>query len=328
MPDRKQGRWKTSRMVLLGAALALTGGALAQQFPTRPIRMIVPYGAGGGPDVTSRLVGKSMQDKLGQSVVIENRPGSAGVLASELGARAAPDGYTILCSDSGTMAINRAMYEKLPYDPLKDFAPVSLGYLTALYVVVNASVPVKSMREFIDYAKSHPGTNFGSIGNGSPHHLGMEMFRLMTGANMVHIPYKGVAQAVPALISGEIPVVIAGLSTVLPHLNSGKIRVLATTQKVRAPALPDVPTVAESGLPDYEVRPSAGYLVPAGTPRALIDRLNASIREALVSSEVIDTYAKQGLHPQWSTPEQYGERMRAEIEMYGRLVRESGMKID
>lgn len=328
MRGRKSGRGTAAQWLMCATALVVATAAGAQQFPGRPIRMIVPYGAGGGPDVTSRMVGKSMQEKLGQSVVIENRPGSAGVLASELGARAAPDGYTVLCSDSGTMAINLAMYPKLPYDPVKDFTPVSLGYLTALYVVVNAGVPVKSMREFIEYAKTHRGMNFGSNGNGAPHHLGLEMFKLMTGTDMVHIPYKGVAQAVTALIAGEVPVIIAGLSTVLPHINTGKIRVLATTQKVRAQALPDVPTVAESGLPDYEVRPSAGYLVPAGTPRQVVDVLNLAIRDALASTDVLQAFPKQGLHPQWSTPEQYGELMRSEIQTYARLVKASGMKID
>ena len=315
-------------LALLLAAIVLPGTLCAQQFPTRPLRMIVPYGAGGGPDVTGRLVGKYLQESLGQAIVIDNRPGGAGVLAADVAAKAPPDGYTVLASDSGTMAINVAMFPKLPYDPLKDFQPVSLGYLTALYIVTNAELPVKSMKEFIDYAKSHPGMNFGSNGNGQPHHPALEMFRQMTGASMVHIPYKGVAQAVTGLLAGEVPVIVAGLSTVLPHMSSGRIRVIATVQKERAQALPDVPTVAESGLPDYEVRPSAGYLVPAGTPRAVVDRLNAALRAALASPEVVQTLVKQGLHPQGSSPEQYGERMRAEIQMYARVVRESGMKIE
>ena len=327
MPDRKQGRWKTSRMVLLGAALALTGGALAQQFPTRPIRMIVPYGAGGGPDVTSRLVGKSMQDKLGQSVVIENRPGSAGVLASELGARAAPDGYTILCSDSGTMAINRAMYEKLPYDPLKDFAPVSTASSTPLFLAVNASLPARSIRELIDHAKANPGLNFGSIGNGSVHHLALEMFKQLAGVNLVHIPYKGVAQAVPALVTGDVAMVISAYSTLKPHVDGGKVRVLAAVNQ-RSTVLPEVPTIAEAGLAGFDIKPKSGFLVPAATPRPVVEKLNAAMRAALSEPDLVQQLAALSIVAESSTPEQYAEIIRKDYDLYGRLIRTAGVKID
>lgn len=301
--------------------------ASAQEYPVRSIRFVVPYGSGGQPDVTTRVIAKKLSDMLGQPTVVDNRPGGAGIPATDHVAKSPPDGYTILFGDPGPLAINPALYPKLPYDPLKDFAPVTYAASTPLFLVVNSGIPVKSIRELIEYVKANPGLNYGSIGNGSVHHLGLELFQMLAGVRMTHIPYKGVAQAVPALVAGDVALVVSAYSTIKPHLDAGKVRVLASLTE-RSAVLPDVPLVSEAGLPEFNLRSKSGYLVPAGTPRRIVEKLNTSIRSALVSPDVIQALAAYSIVLQGSTPEEYAEAMRQEVALFAKLIRVSGVKVD
>ncbi len=324
---------RTSPRVALAAAvipvlgLAYCGIAGAQDFPNRPIRFVVPYASGGLTDVTTRALAKKMSDNLGVPTVVDNRPGGGAIPGTEHGAKSPPDGYTITNSDPGPLAINPALYSKLPYDPLKDFAPVSTASSTPLFLAVNASLPARSIRELIDHAKANPGLNFGSIGNGSVHHLALELFKQLAGVNLVHIPYKGVAQAVPALVTGDVALVISGYSTLKPHVDSGKVRVLAAVNQ-RSTVLPDIPTIAEAGLAGFDIKPKSGFLVPAATPRPVIEKLNAAMRAALSAPDLVQQLAALSIVAESSTPEQYAEIIRKDYELYGRLIRTAGLKID
>ncbi len=300
---------------------------VAQEYPNRPIRFVVPYGSGGQPDVSTRVMTKKLSEILGQSIVVDNRPGGAGIPATEHVAKSAPDGYTILLGDPGPLAINPALYPKLPYDPVKDFAPITIAASTPLFFVVNTSLPVKSIRELIDYVKANPGLNYGSIGNGSVHHLGLELFQMLAGVKMTHIPYKGVAQAVPAAVTGDVAVVVSAYTTIKPHLDSGKLRAIAA-MNIRSAVLPDVPLISEAGLPEFEMKVRSGYLAPAGTPRRIIDRLNTTIRASLASPDVTQTLAAVSINTHGSTPEEYAEAIRQEVQLFAKLIKASGVKID
>ncbi|MSQ72130.1 MAG: tripartite tricarboxylate transporter substrate binding protein [Betaproteobacteria bacterium] len=324
-------RSRIRRNAILVAALALTGGAaldaLAQTYPSRPIRFIVPYGAGGGPDVTSRVIGRKLGEILGQPIVIDNKPGGAGIIATEMAARAPADGYTVLVGDTGPLAINPALYPKLPYDPLKDFAPVTLAMASPLFLVSNPKSPFQSITELIAYARANPGVTFGSTGNASVHHLGMELFQLLAGVKMTHIPYKGVAFSVPAVMAGDIAVVFAGLPSVKPHLGSGKLRILGVADAKRTPITPDVPAISE-GLPGYEIKVEVGFLVPAGTPREVIARLNREIRAILAMPDIAQHLVTLGINPIGTTPEQYTEQIKADMIKFAKLVKDSGAKVE
>ncbi len=314
-------------VVLPVMGLAWSTLAGAQVYPNRPIRFVVPYATGGLTDVTTRALAKKMSDNLGVPTVVDNRPGGAAIPGTEHGAKSAPDGYTITNSDPGPLAINPALYSKLPYDPLKDFAPVSTASSTPLFLAVNASLPARSIRELIDHAKANPGLNFGSIGNGSVHHLALEMFKQLAGVNLVHIPYKGVAQAVPALVTGDVAMVISAYSTLKPHVDGGKVRVLAAVNQ-RSTVLPEVPTIAEAGLAGFDIKPKSGFLVPAATPRPVVEKLNAAMRAALSEPDLVQQLAALSIVAESSTPEQYAEIIRKDYDLYGRLIRTAGVKID
>ncbi len=322
---------QTSFGMLIGLmqafAVLWAPGGVAQEYPNRPIRFVVPYGSGGQPDVSTRVMTKKLSEILGQSIVVDNRPGGAGIPATEHVAKSAPDGYTILLGDPGPLAINPALYPKLPYDSIKDFAPITVAASTPLFFVVNANLPVKSIRELIDYVKANPGLNYGSIGNGSVHHLGLELFQMLAGVKMTHIPYKGVAQAVPAVVTGDVALVISAYTTIKPHLDAGKVRVLAA-MNIRSAILPDVPLVSEAGLPEYEMKSRSGYLAPAGTPRRIVDRLNTTIRAALASPDVVQTLAAVSINTHGSTPEEYADEIRREVQLFAKLIKVSGLKID
>ena len=301
--------------------------AAAQEYPNRAIRFVVPYGTGGQTDVTTRVIAKKLSDMLGVPTVVDNRPGGAAIPGTEHGAKSAPDGYTVTNGDPGPLAINPAIYSKLPYDPVKDFAPVTVAASTPLFLAVNSNLPVKSIRELVDYAKATPGLNFGSIGNGSVHHLGLELFKLVAGVNLTHIPYKGIGQAVPALVTGDVALVISAYSTLKPHVDAGKVRLLAAVNQ-RSTVLPDVPTIAEAGLPGFEMKPKSGYLLPAGTPRPIVEKLNAAMRTALASPDVVQALAGLSIVAESSTPEQYAELIRQDLQLYARLIKASGLKVD
>ena len=320
------------RFALLFAAFALTlFGAVtdcaAQNFPNRPIRFIVPFAGGGSPDVLARVVGKRVGDALGQPVVVENKPGASGIIAAETVAKAAPDGHTIFVSSVPHLAINPHMFAKLPYDPLKDFAPVAIGVNTQLLLVVNASFPAKTIFEFISYAKTHPGLTYGTPGSGSQHHLAMELFKRQAGIDLVHVPYKGVSQSTTALLADEITCILTSYPTVAPHVKAGKLRLLATAEGKRYVRMPELPTIAEAGLPGYRISTEIGFVAPAGTPRPIIDKLNAEIVKALKIPEVAQQLNVLGMDIVASTPEQYTESIRANYELYGRIAKISGAQI-
>jgi tripartite-type tricarboxylate transporter receptor subunit TctC len=314
--------------VLAGAFLALASQCAAQGFPSRPIRFVVPFGTGGSPDVVARVIGKKLGENLGQQVVVDNRPGASGIIAAELVAKAAPDGHTLFVCSIHHLAINPALFAKLPYDPIRDFAPVTLAVTTPLFLTASAALPVGSVMELVGYAKSNPGLPFGSSGNGSQHHLGMELFKLMTGVDMTHIPYKGVAQSVPAILSGDIALMLVALPSVLPHVKTGKVRLLAVAEAKRSPLMPDVPTIAEAGVPGYEISPEIGFVAPSGTPKDVIAKLNREIVKVLTTPEIVQQLVPLGIEPVGSTPEHYAETIRRNREKYGKLVKLSGARVD
>lgn len=308
--------------------LANANQCAAQNFPSRPIRFIVPFAAGGSPDILARVVGKKVGESVGQPVLVENRPGASGMIAADLVAKAPADGHTVFVSSVPHLAINPHMFPKLPYNPLKDFAPISIGVTTQLFLVVNASLPVRSIAEFLDYAKAHPGLTYGTPGTGSQHHLAMELFKQQAGMNLVHVPYKGVAQSTLALLAGEINVILTSFPTVAAHVKTGRLRLLAIAEGKRYSRMPELPTIAEAGLPGYEISTEIGFVAPAGTPRPVIEKLNSEIVKALKTPEIAQQLITLGMEPVGSTPDQYADSIRANHEKYGKMVKISGARAD
>lgn len=298
----------------------------AQTFPQRPIRIIVPYGAGGSPDVISRLFGQKLSENLGQPVIIDNRPGASGIIAAELAAKAPADGYTLFIADTGHLAINPALRPNLPYEPLRDFAPITLAVSVPLYLLVNNSVPVSTVGELIALSKTRD-LLYGSAGNGSPHHLAMEFFKSLTGAKLTHVPYKGNAQMVPAVLAGDVAVLMTGLTAVRSHMEAGKLRVLAMTSGKRSPITPDVPTIAES-VSGYEASDIIGFLAPAATPRDIVAKLNAEFVKLLAQADVRQRVAGFAMEVVGSTPEQYAEAIRDKQQRYSALAKAVGLRVD
>ena len=314
----------------VGAVLALLAtGAWGQAHPAKPIRLVVPFPAGGTTDILARAVGQKLTEAWGQPVVVDNRPGAGGNIGAELVAKAAPDGYTLLMGTVGTHAINASLYAKMPYDHIKDFAPVILVAGVPNVLVVNPAVPVNSVQELIAYAKANPGRlNFASSGSGTSIHLSGELFKVMAGVQMTHIPYKGSAPALQDLIGGQVQLMFDNLPSALPQIKGGKLRALAVTSAARAAALPDVPTVAEAGLPGFEASSWFGVLAPAGTPVAIIARLNAEIAKWLASPEAREKLASQGANAAGGSPEDFAKHIAAETAKWQKVVKESGAKVD
>ncbi|HMH19549.1 MAG TPA: tripartite tricarboxylate transporter substrate binding protein [Burkholderiales bacterium] len=307
-------------------ALSLSKG---QAYPSKPIRLIVPFAAGGGNDNVARLVGKRLSDGLGQQVVVDNRPGAGGVLGAELAAKAAPDGYTLFLGGVGSHAVNPNLHERLPYDPIRDFSPVALLASAPLILVVHPSVPVNSFAEFVAYARARPGQlNYASNGNGSSSQLAAVMFDSMAGVDMVHVPYKGLAPALADLLSGQVQLMFSSVVAILPHIKAGKLRGLAVTGRRRLASMPDLPTIAESGLPGYEASSWYGILAPAGTPRDIVQRLNAEIAKALDQPEVRGSLLAEGAEPVGGTPEQFATHIRSEKDRLGKLIREAKIRLE
>ncbi len=317
--------------------LFFTGFAFAQSastssgqaYPSKPIRLIVPFPVGGGVDGVARIAFARVSESLGQQTVIDNRSGSGGVIAAETAARAAPDGYTLFFGTTATQAITPHYYKKLPYDPLKDFAPINLIAGAGYILVVHPSVPAHSVKEFIALAKAKPGAlNYSSSGNGSVLHLTTEMFRGMAGINIVHVPYKGAAPALTDLLSGQVQLTFNPASVMLPHIRSQRVRALGVTSAKRTPLMPELPTIAESGMPGYEASGWYAVLAPAGTPQPIIARLHRELQNALSERDVKERFAATGVEPIGMTPEQFAAYMREEHVKWGKVVRAAGVKVD
>ncbi len=315
-----------SLFVLLAAIATLTP-AHAQDYPTRPITLVVPYAAGGGNDLLARIAGEKMSKTLGQQIVIENRPGAGGSTATRAVAKSPPDGYTLVIGGTGTLAVNPTLYQNVGYDPRKDFAPVGLIGTSALVVLTNPSLPARNIRELIALAKKDPGKiNYASAGVGSGIHLGTVLFEMMAGIKLTHVPYRGSAPALTDLIGGHVSVYFSSLPPVGALVSDGKVRALAVTGGKRSDVFPDLPTVAEAGLPGFEAVLHYGIVAPAGTPRAIIDKLSAALRDAVNASDTKERMAKDGTEPLPSTPEEYAADIDREETKWSAVVRRSGAK--
>lgn len=311
-----------------GALAWSASDARAESYPSQPIRLIVPYAAGGGVDLTARAVAPRLTEKLGQPVVIDNRGGAGGNIGTEVAARTEPNGYTLVMG-AAALAINVSLYRKLPFDPVKDFAPISLLAATPNILAVHTVVPSKSVKELIALAKSKPGgLNYASAGNGTTSHLAAELFKTMAGVDIVHIPYKGTSPAVVALLSGEAAIMLAPALTLIPHIRANRVKGLAVTGAKRSPAIPELPTVAESGVPGFEARQWYGALAPAGTPAEIVTRLNREMVAIVQSPEVAGRLQKEGSEPIGSTPDEFARYIKAEIAKWAKVVRASGAQLD
>lgn len=314
---------KTHRWLLGIAALAIAGHAPAQ-FPSRPITMVVGFAPGGGTDTVARILAKTVSEGLGQQVVVDNKAGAGGNIATDYVAKAAPDGHTILLGNVGSLTVAPHLLASLPYDPLRDFAPITMAVVFANVIVVHPSVPAKTLAEFVRLAKEKPGQiTYGSSGIGGAGHLAGELLRIMAGIDLVHVPYKGGGPAMQGLLGGQISAYFATPVAAGPHMKAGKARAIASTGTTRSPFLPEVPTVAESGYPGYEAINWYAYVAPAKTPKDIVERLNREIVRALGSPEVRELLAKQGLEPKPSTPEELARTMEREYATWGRVVKEA-----
>jgi tripartite-type tricarboxylate transporter receptor subunit TctC len=320
---------KTALAGLAGCVLALAGAATAyaQQYPTKPIRVIVPFAPGGGLEITTRLIGQKLTEKWGQNIVVDSRPGAATIIGSEIASKAAPDGYTLLMITT-TFAINPGLYRKLPYDPHKDFAPITQLNSQPNVLVVHPASPVKSVSDLIAQARARPGAlTFASPGAGSAPHLSAEMFKRMAGVDMIHVPYKGIPPAVTDVIGGRVNMLFTTTISAAPHVNAGKLRAVAITSAKRLPTMPDVPTVAES-LPGYEAEAFQGMVAPAGVPRAIVETLAREIAAIVKSPEVTERFSRDGAVPVGSTPQQFAAFLKSEMAKWRKVIEEAGIKLE
>ncbi len=308
--------------------LCIATAALAQNYPAKPVRLLIGFAAGGGADIVARSLTPRLADALGQQVVADNRPGANGMIAAEFTAKAPPDGYALLVAP-GNYAFAPAMYAKLPFDMASAFAPVGKLAQTPLLVVVHPSLPVKTIPQLIALAKSGPGRlTYASGGIGGSAHLATELFRSLTQVDMVHVPYKGTGATITDLIGGQVPLCFCTLPSVFPHVKSGRLRAVAVTTASRSPAAPDIPTVAEAGVRNYEMSQWYGLLAPAGTPAAVIERLNLEINKALKQPDVISRMQTEGADPASSSPQEFGAFFAAEIVKWTEVVRKAGIRAD
>jgi tripartite-type tricarboxylate transporter receptor subunit TctC len=308
-------------------AVLLGGNACARAadvYPSRPIRFIVPFPPGGGNDIVARIVAARLGEGLGQQVVVDNRGGAGGIVGTEITAKAPPDGYTLLVNNI-SLAVNHTLVKKLPYDTLKHLAPVGLIGRQPNLVVVHPAVSAKSMRELLDLARAKPGElNYGSGGIGTASHLATEMLKLMTQVELVHVPYKGLGPALTDLIGGRVQLIISTMASALPHMKTAKLRAVAVTTSQRSSFFPEVPTMAEAGVKGYEFSTWYGLLVPSGTPKTIVDRLNAATAKALASPSVKEQFTAQGLEAAPSSPQDFGAYLRSEVAKWAKVVKASG----
>ncbi len=317
---------------LIAFAVTLLGSPLAyaQSYPAKPIRLLVPFAAGGGTDFFARSVGGKMSEALGQTIVVENRPGASSIIAAEAAAKSAPDGYTMLLGDTTTYAVNPSVFKRLPYDPQKNFAPVSLTARFVMTLAVNpAVVKVNSVKELVDAAKKEPGKiDYATPGAGTPHHLAMELFQQRTGIKLTHVPYKGAAPAIQDMLGGQIGLMFLDLPSATPQLKGGKIKVIATATPKPSPLLPGVPTIAESGVPGFEAWAWQGFVVPAGTPPEAIAKLRDAYIKAVNDPGVRGKLLEAGIEPLQSTPQEMGDYMKSEQAKWAKVIKEGNITIE
>jgi tripartite-type tricarboxylate transporter receptor subunit TctC len=316
----------------LAAALAtLTpqAGAAADAYPAKPIRFVVAFPPGGGTDIIARSIAQKLSDRLAQQVVVDNRPGAGGNIGTDIVAKAAPDGYTMLMGSAGPLAINASLFASMPFDPVRDLAPVTLAASTPNVLVVHPSLEAATVKELIALARAHPGgINFASSGHGTPAHLAGELFNSMAGVKLVHVPYKGAAPALADLLGGQVQLMFSTMPPALPHVKDGKLRALAVTSAKRSPAAPDLPTVDEIALPGFEANTWHGVVVPARTPAAIVARLNREIVAILHLPDVVERFSSQGAEALGTTPEEFAAYIRSETLKWAKVVRDSGAKAE
>ena len=302
----------------------------AQQYPDRPIKLIVPYSPGGLPDTMARIVAQRMSESLGQQVIIENKAGASGILGTEAVAKSPPDGYTLLVADVSQLAVNPALYPKLPYNTLKDLTPISLVGVSPLFLVVHESVQAKSLDELIALAKAKPGTlSYGSSGIGSQHHLTMEALKTPLNLDITHVPYKGTGQSVPAVVAGDVSMVVAALPSLVPHAKSGKIRIIAANTKTRSSLAKDIPTIAEiTKIETIDYPGEIGILAPAGTPQPIVAKLADAIVKAAKHPDTVERFNGLGIEARGTSPDEYLAMIKAEIPQYAALVKAANVKVD
>ena len=321
------------KIVILCAGMLLTlsaTAAQAQAYPARPIRFVVPYAPGGPLDLIARAIGQKLTEATGQAVVVDNKPGAGGNIGADIVAKAAPDGYTIVMGAVATHAINPTLYPKIPYDPVKDFTPVAMVAVVPNVLVVNPALPVKSVKELIDFAKARPSyLNFASGSTGSTGHLAGELFNALAGVQMVHIPYKGGAPAMADLLAGQVQLMFDNLANALPQVKAGKLRALAVTTAQRSAFAPDLPTLAEAGVPGFDLTTWFGIFLPGNAPRDIVLRLNTEINKALNAPDMKDRLEKMGAEPPANnTPERFAAFIKVEFDKYARVIKASGAKVE
>jgi len=329
--ERREGGKRSGCAAALALPLCavLAGAAWAQTYPTKPIRFIVGFVPGGGTDMMARLLSRKLSDSMGQQVIVDNRPGGGGVIGAVTAAKASPDGYTLFAGTISSLATNVSMYSKLPYDPVRDFAPVTLTQMTPYLLLVQTSAPVATLKEFIALAKATPGRlNCASTGSGGGNHLAQEMFKFMAGIDIVHVPYKGGGEQLTALISGEVQASFNLVPTALPQVRAGRLKALAVTSAQRLAVVSEVPTIAEAGLPGYEATSWQGVVVPAGTPRVIVNRLYGEIAKALQTSDMTRQLAAEGSAAGGITPQEFAAHIKSEIAKWAKVVKASGAKAD
>jgi tripartite-type tricarboxylate transporter receptor subunit TctC len=317
-------RWLLALLAIAGIANA----SHAQQYPTRPIRYISPYPAGGGNDTLLRIIGEKLGDQLGQRIIVDNRPGANTIVGTELLVKSPPDGYTFILLPN-SLATNPSFYPKLPYDTMKDVAPVGQIAQSPQMIVAHPSVPSKTLKELLALARAKPGVlSYGTSGNGSTGHLAGILLSMMTGVQLTHVPYKGTAPAVNELVGGHIPLMVSSMIATLPHVRSGKLRIIALTTAKRSQAIPEVPTIAESGVPGYDATLWYGILAPARTPEAIIKRMSAELAATLKNPDVVEKLSSQAVEPHHTSPDQFAALIRTELEKWSKVIRASGVKAD
>jgi tripartite-type tricarboxylate transporter receptor subunit TctC len=311
-----------NRSICILLAMAFATAAAAQSFPSKPVRVVITYPPGGSTDVVGRALAAKLTEVLGQQVVVDNRGGAGGIIGSDIVAHATPDGYTVLLGTSAGMSINPLLHKKLPYDVQRDFAPISLVVINPQALVAHPALPANTVQELIKLARTKPGQiNYASPGVGSPNHMGMELLKSMTGINVVHVPYKGGGPAMTELLAGQVQLLFNSIPSVLPQVKAGRLKALAVGSARRSPAMPDVPTVAESGVPGYEYATWYGLFAPAGTPRPVIAQLNKAVAAALKNPELAQSLASQGSEPNPTTPDELARFVKSEHDRWSRVVR-------